>query len=80
MASRGRRSTQDNVLNPAMIHLLDISRLRKELEARGFDSKGNKVILGDRLEEALRFEKNSTTPLKVLFKIFKFNIFFRKQN
>lgn len=60
-SSRGRRSTQDSSLNPAMIHLLDISRLRKELETRGLDSKGNKIVLGDRLEEAMRQEKCGVT-------------------
>ena len=40
-------------MNPAMIQLLDVGRLRKELEMRGLDTKGNKQVLADRLQEAV---------------------------
>lgn len=66
MSTRGRRSAGDSAagLNLAMIHLLDMSRLRKELEARGLDTKGNKTLLADRLEEAVRDQKKTEKPQK----------------
>uniref|UniRef100_A0A7E4VTE1 SAP domain-containing protein n=1 Tax=Panagrellus redivivus TaxID=6233 RepID=A0A7E4VTE1_PANRE len=55
MSTRSRRSrgTAEAAINPAMIQLYDVSRLRRELQQRGLDSKGNKQVLADRLQEAV---------------------------
>lgn len=51
MATRSsRRSSGRDTFNPAMIHLLDADRLRKELENRGLDTSGNRTVLADRLQ------------------------------
>lgn len=61
-STRGRRSAGESAasLNLAMIHLLDMSRLREELKNRGLDTRGNKSLLADRLEEAVRMQKFSS--------------------
>ena len=66
MSQRTRRSTGNGELgslNPAMIQLYDISRLREELEIRGLDTKGNKQTLADRLEDAVRMGKSIVAGL-----------------
>uniref|UniRef100_A0A915DM30 SAP domain-containing protein n=1 Tax=Ditylenchus dipsaci TaxID=166011 RepID=A0A915DM30_9BILA len=70
MSTRQRRSGADGGgLNKAMLHLLDVSRLRKELEQRGLDTKGSKVVLASRLEEAVWPEdfaaSNAATPAAI---------------
>lgn len=62
MSTRRRRSANESAagLNLAMIHLLDMSRLKEELKIRSLDTKGNKSLLADRLEEAVRLQKFSS--------------------
>uniref|UniRef100_A0A914HUY5 B30.2/SPRY domain-containing protein n=1 Tax=Globodera rostochiensis TaxID=31243 RepID=A0A914HUY5_GLORO len=55
-ATRSRRSgiTDSGGLNPSTIHLLPMARVKKELEARGLDTKGNGAELAFRLQESVR--------------------------
>ncbi|CAD5205870.1 unnamed protein product [Bursaphelenchus okinawaensis] len=60
MSTRSRRSAgqkQGTALNPTLIQLLGVARLREELRIRGLDTTGNKTILADRLEEAVLLGK-----------------------
>lgn len=51
MATRSRRSAAgSDTLNPAMIHLYDVGRLKKELQQRGLETTGTRNILADRLQ------------------------------
>ena len=62
VSQRSRRSAggggNSGTLNAAMIHFLDLGRLKRELEARGLSTRGNKQQLADLLEETVRNERN----------------------
>uniref|UniRef100_A0A183CH87 B30.2/SPRY domain-containing protein n=1 Tax=Globodera pallida TaxID=36090 RepID=A0A183CH87_GLOPA len=83
-ATRSRRSgiTDSGGLNPSTIHLLPMARVKKELEARGLDTKGNGAELAFRLQEShleIEIDENvaevggeQEAPLPVLVKPFHF--------
>ncbi|KAI1716876.1 SAP domain-containing protein [Ditylenchus destructor] len=58
---QGRRSGTGE-LNPAVIGLFTVDRLRKELESRGLNSTGNKSALEERLLEAIKSGKTVFSP------------------
>lgn len=59
MEVRTRRSagTTGGPLNPAMISLLPLQRLKEELQSRGLDIRGNKDDLAMRLEDHVRLSE-----------------------
>ncbi|KAL3106178.1 hypothetical protein niasHT_016865 [Heterodera trifolii] len=77
-STRSRRSgiVDSGGLNPSTIHLLPMARVKKELEARGLDTKGSAADLAFRLQEYVRLAggfvskfdpspaSEPTTPLK----------------
>ncbi|CAI4226257.1 unnamed protein product [Auanema sp. JU1783] len=68
MSTRTRRSAggEAPTLNPTMIQLLDVGRLRKELEIRGLPTNGARQILADRLSDAVLLGKSIEEPAVVV--------------
>lgn len=53
---------------------LKVVELRAELSARGLDTKGNKAVLVERLEEALKCEDSQRELRFILLKVAKFKM------